>query len=50
LLPALQLFPPASDRPARQNALMIGAHIVWGGVLGALSRYLRARSAAGTSS
>jgi putative membrane protein len=50
LLPALQLFPPASDKPARQNALMIGAHIVWGGVLGALSRYLRVRSAAGTSS
>ncbi len=33
LLPALNLLSPATDHPARRNALMIGAHIVWGSFL-----------------
>lgn len=36
LLPALGLFRPAGDQPARRNALMIVAHIIWGAVLGSL--------------
>ena len=34
LLPMVGLFPPADEQPARRNALMIAAHIVWGGALG----------------
>ncbi|MEZ4552489.1 MAG: DUF1440 domain-containing protein [Dehalococcoidia bacterium] len=36
LLPALGLLPPATLHPWRRNALMISAHIVWGGSLGAI--------------
>jgi hypothetical protein len=36
-LPAVGLFPPPQDRPARRNAAIIGAHVVWGAVLGALT-------------
>ncbi|MGE0227717.1 MAG: DUF1440 domain-containing protein [Dehalococcoidia bacterium] len=36
LLPALELLAPANLHPWRRNALMIGAHVVWGGSLGAL--------------
>lgn len=35
-LPALGVLPPATHHPARRNALMITAHIVWGGVTGML--------------
>lgn len=35
LLPALGLLSPATRHPWRRNALMLGAHVVWGGVLGA---------------
>jgi putative membrane protein len=38
LLPATGLFPPATEKPARQNALMIAAHIIWGASLGILLR------------
>lgn len=29
-VPGLGILKPASDHPARRNALMIGAHLVWG--------------------
>jgi putative membrane protein len=38
LLPAAGLFPPATEKPACQNALMIAAHIIWGASLGILLR------------
>jgi uncharacterized membrane protein YagU involved in acid resistance len=34
LLPALGVLRPATEHPARRNALMIGAHVVWGVALG----------------
>jgi len=34
MLPALGILHPATEHPARRNALMIGAHIVWGTTLG----------------
>ena len=34
LLPALGLLAPATEHPARRNALMIAAHVVWGASLG----------------
>ena len=34
LLPALGLLAPATEHPARRNAVMIAAHIVWGASLG----------------
>jgi uncharacterized membrane protein YagU involved in acid resistance len=36
LLPALGILRPATTHPARRNALMIGAHVVWGAALGLL--------------
>lgn len=38
LLPALGLLSPATRHPARRNALMIVAHVVWGGITGALAQ------------
>ena len=35
LLPALGVLRPATEHPVRRAALMIGAHLVWGAVLGA---------------
>ena len=40
LLPALRILRPASEHPARRNALMLGAHFVWGACLCALYRVL----------
>ncbi|MBL8829099.1 MAG: DUF1440 domain-containing protein [Planctomycetaceae bacterium] len=37
LLPALHVLSPATEHPARRNALMIAAHVVWGGALGMLT-------------
>ena len=34
LLPALGILSNATEHPARRNALMIGAHVVWGSSLG----------------
>ncbi len=34
ILPTAGLFPPPEAEPARRNALMITAHIVWGAALG----------------
>lgn len=36
-LPALGILTPATEHPARRNALMIAAHVVWGAALGALA-------------
>jgi uncharacterized membrane protein YagU involved in acid resistance len=36
LLPALKILKPATEHPARRNALMIAAHLVWGGTLGVM--------------
>lgn len=36
LLPALGILRPATEHPARRNALMIAAHVVWGSALGVL--------------
>jgi putative membrane protein len=33
-LPAADILPPATQHPARRNALMIGAHLIWGAVTG----------------
>jgi uncharacterized membrane protein YagU involved in acid resistance len=38
LMPMLGILRPATRHPARRNALMIAAHLVWGGVLGGLMR------------
>ena len=43
LLPALNILNPPTEHPPRRNALMIAAHIVWGGVLGFLSPRLQRR-------
>lgn len=36
-LPVAGLMPPATSVPARRNALMLAAHLVWGVTLGLLS-------------
>src|SRR5947209_6812279 len=36
LLPALGVLSPATQHPARRNALMIAAHVVWGAAFGLL--------------
>jgi uncharacterized membrane protein YagU involved in acid resistance len=40
-LPAVGLFPPPTTEPPRRSLLMIGAHLVWGGVTGVLVDQLR---------
>jgi uncharacterized membrane protein YagU involved in acid resistance len=40
LLPALGILSPATEHPARRNALMIGAHVIWGVSLGLLVEQL----------
>jgi uncharacterized membrane protein YagU involved in acid resistance len=40
LLPALGLLAPATEHPARRNALMIAAHVVWGASLGITAKRL----------
>ena len=40
VLPALGILRPATEHPARRNALMIGAHIVWGVTLGLIVEQL----------
>lgn len=37
LLPAIGILTPATEHPRRRNALMIAAHVVWGGSLGLLA-------------
>jgi hypothetical protein len=43
-LPGLNLLRPATKHPARRNALMIAAHVVWGSALGAALHALDAGS------
>lgn len=43
LLPVLGLLSPATQHPARRNALMIVAHLIWGGVLATLTDNSRRR-------
>jgi uncharacterized membrane protein YagU involved in acid resistance len=38
LLPGLHVLKPATEHPARRNALMIGAHLVWGLFLAVIFR------------
>ena len=38
LLPAVNLFPPATERTTRQNMLMVASHVIWGASLGILLR------------
>ena len=35
-LPAMGILRPATEHPARRNALMVAAHLVWGSVTGVL--------------
>ena len=35
-LPAAGILSPATEHPARRNALMIAAHLVWGGAAGVI--------------
>jgi hypothetical protein len=46
LLPAAGLMAPATRHPARRNALMIVAHLIWGATLGVLVEWLGRGSAA----
>lgn len=41
LLPGLGILSPATRHPARRNALMIGAHLVWGAAAGAMLEGMR---------
>ena len=41
-IPALNLLEPATEHPARRNALMIGVHLVWGAATAAAMRELAA--------
>jgi hypothetical protein len=44
-VPAAGLMPPATRQPAQRNAMMIGAHVVWGAALGfATKALLRVRA------
>jgi len=50
LLPALGILSPATRHPARRNALMIAAHVVWGVALEEFySRHASSPSTAGLS-
>lgn len=39
-IPAARILKPATDHPARRNALMIGVHLVWGAATAAAMRDL----------
>jgi hypothetical protein len=40
LLPGLRVLTPANEHPLGRNALMIGAHLVWGGCLALIYQVL----------
>ena len=44
-LPAANILPPATEQPARRNAVMILSHMVWGGLLASLAEEIAQRSA-----
>ena len=48
-LPAAGILRPATEHPARRNALMIVAHLVWGAVLGWLTGLLMEESEGGAA-
>lgn len=48
-LPVAGLYPRAHHEPAGRNTLMILAHVVWGGVLGALVDRLERPAGSGSS-
>lgn len=39
LLPGIGLFPRTTREPRERVALVVGAHLVWGGVAGWLTRW-----------
>ena len=41
IMPGLRILRPAHDHPGRRNALMIAAHLVWGGTLARTLRDLQ---------
>jgi uncharacterized membrane protein YagU involved in acid resistance len=43
MLPMLHLHEPATRHPRERNVLMIAAHLVWGGALGTLLRWVARR-------
>src|SRR5688572_1881537 len=43
LLPALGILQPATKHPARRNALMIAAHVIWGASLGLVTEAMSDR-------
>ena len=44
LLPALNILTPATQHPKSRNALMIGAHIIWGASTATFFEMIRSRS------
>ena len=44
-LPATGLLSPAKQHPWRRNVLMLGAHVIWGSVIGALLTRRRSKGA-----
>ncbi len=36
-LPAVNILPPATEQPARRNAVLIASHLVWGSLIGLLA-------------
>lgn len=47
LLPGSGILTMATDHPARRNLLMIGAHMVWGATLGAVTQVLEEETESG---
>jgi uncharacterized membrane protein YagU involved in acid resistance len=46
-LPALGILPPPKDKPRERNAMLVGAHLVWGSVLGLVFFGFRPKAHAG---
>jgi uncharacterized membrane protein YagU involved in acid resistance len=44
VMPALNVLKPATQHPSRRNALMIGAHLLWGATLGGFVDLLKRES------
>ena len=42
-VPALGLMPPATRQPAERNAMMVGAHLIWGAALAGAALILSPR-------
>lgn len=48
MLPATDLLSSATEHPARRNALMIAAHVVWGATLGETAKVMKGSGHTGT--